>query len=221
LTAQRPHLSASAFYRRRHDALLESIFAAQHSSVWAIFSIASAVIFVSKGIAEYFGVTEIQYVGHAPSPTSATRSTLKSFVSRLILPHNPADAFCRSGQRHRETASRSPNISPIYFKKASKRLIVFLVVMFTSIEDEPGVGVVLPLVRTSVGKFGRKIRHSSERSQSRLGESAKSWQETGDRQSRRESLRNGGFRDSKFRDASRRLLRESMRWVRAAVATRR
>jgi len=40
------------------------------------------------------------------------------------------------------------------------------------------VGVVLPLVVLPVGKFGRKIRHSSERSQSRLGELSQILQET-------------------------------------------
>ena len=44
---------------------LNEFFPARIHNVWTIFSLALVVLFVSKGIAEYFGITEIQYAGHA------------------------------------------------------------------------------------------------------------------------------------------------------------
>jgi len=80
-------------------------------------------------------------------------------------------------------------------------------------------GVFLPLVLWPVGKLGRKIRRSSEISQSRLGEVNQILQETvtGNRVVKAFGMED--FEIRKFREAARRLLRETMRWVRAQVGT--
>jgi subfamily B ATP-binding cassette protein MsbA len=79
--------------------------------------------------------------------------------------------------------------------------------------------VLLPLVVLPVNKFGRKIRRSAENSQSRLGDLGQILQETvtGNRVVKAFGME--GFEIAKFRDTARRLLRENMRWVRAAVIT--
>jgi subfamily B ATP-binding cassette protein MsbA len=79
--------------------------------------------------------------------------------------------------------------------------------------------VLLPLVVLPVNKFGRKIRRSAENSQSRLGDLGQILQETvtGNRVVKAFGMED--FEIAKFRDTSRRLLRENMRWVRAAVIT--
>jgi len=75
--------------------------------------------------------------------------------------------------------------------------------------------VVLP-----VGKFGRKIRRSGENSQTRLGELSQIIQETTSGNRVVKAFGMEDFEARKFsRRRARRLLRENMRWVRAAAAT--
>jgi subfamily B ATP-binding cassette protein MsbA len=79
--------------------------------------------------------------------------------------------------------------------------------------------VLLPMVVLPVNKFGRKIRRSAENSQSRLGDLGQILQETvtGNRVVKAFGMED--FEIAKFRQTARRLLRENMRWVRAAVIT--
>jgi subfamily B ATP-binding cassette protein MsbA len=80
-------------------------------------------------------------------------------------------------------------------------------------------GIFLPLVLWPVAKLGRKIRRSSESSQNKLGEVNQILQETvtGNRVVKAFGMEH--FEIQKFREAARRLLRETMRWVRAQVST--
>jgi subfamily B ATP-binding cassette protein MsbA len=82
-----------------------------------------------------------------------------------------------------------------------------------------GSAVLLPLVIWPVNKFGRRIRRSVENSQSRLGDLSQILQETvsGNRVVKAFGMEQ--FEIRKFREAAKRLLRENMRWVRAAVIT--
>jgi len=200
---------------------LNQFFPARIHHVWAIFSITLMVIFVSKGIAEYIGVTEIQYAGHA-AITNLRNQVYARIIRQPIgfFQHNPAGRVLSAviSDIEKTRIALSEYLSDLFQK--SFTLIVFLAVMFyIDWKMTLAVGLVLPLVVLPVGKFGRKIRRSAESSQSRLGELSQILQETvsGNRVVKAFGMED--FEISKFRDASRRLLRESMRWVRAAVAT--
>src|SRR5260370_1465547 len=80
-------------------------------------------------------------------------------------------------------------------------------------------GVLLPLVLWPVAKLGQRIRRSVESSQSKLGELNQILQETvgGNRIVKAFGMED--FEIAKFRAAATRLLRETMRWVRAQVVT--
>jgi subfamily B ATP-binding cassette protein MsbA len=82
-----------------------------------------------------------------------------------------------------------------------------------------GAAVLVPLIVLPVNKFGRKIRRSSENSQTRLADLSQILQETvaGNRVVKAFGMEE--FEIKKFGEAARRLLRENMRWVRAAVIT--
>jgi subfamily B ATP-binding cassette protein MsbA len=82
-----------------------------------------------------------------------------------------------------------------------------------------GCSVFLPLVLWPVGKLWRKIRRSVESSQNKLGELNQILQETvtGNRIVKAFGMED--FEINKFRVAAKRLLRETMRWVRAQVGT--
>src|SRR5579871_4908898 len=79
--------------------------------------------------------------------------------------------------------------------------------------------VFLPLIVWPIAKLGRKIRRSVETSQTRLGELTQILQETvgGNRIVKAFGMED--FEIAKFQLASRRLLRETMRWTRAQVGT--
>jgi ATP-binding cassette, subfamily B, bacterial MsbA len=200
---------------------LNEFFPARIHNVWTIFSLALVVLFVSKGIAEYFGITEIQYAGHA-AITNLRNQVYAKIVRQPIgfFQHHPAGRILSAviNDIEKTRVALSEYLADLFQK--SFTLLVFLAVMFyIDWKMSLAVGLVLPLIVLPVGKFGRKIRHSAESSQSRLGELSQILQETvtGNRVVKAFGMED--FEISKFRDASRRLLRESMRWVRAAIAT--
>ena len=200
---------------------LNQFFPARIHNVWTIFSLTLVVLYVSKGVAEYFGVTEIQYAGHA-AVTNLRNQVYARIIRQPIgfFQHNPAGRVLSAviNDIEKTRIALSEYLSDLFQK--SFTLAVFLAVMFyIDWKMTLAVGLVLPLVVLPVGKFGRKIRRSAENSQSRLGELSQILQETvsGNRVVKAFGMED--FEIRKFRDAARRLLRESMRWVRAAAAT--
>jgi len=200
---------------------LNQFFPARIHHVWAIFSISLTVIFVSKGIAEYFGITEIQYAGHA-AITNLRNQVYSKIIHQPIgfFQHHPAGRVLSAviNDIEKTRVALSEYLADMFQK--SFTLLVFLAVMFyIDWKMTLAVGLVLPLIVLPVGKFGRKIRHSAQTSQDRLGELSQILQETvsGNRVVKAFGMED--FEIRKFREASRRLLRESMRWARAAVAT--
>src|SRR6202011_4187168 len=134
--------------------------------------------------------------------------------------HNPAGRVLSAviNDIEKTRIALSEYLSDLFQK--SFALIVFLAVMFyIDWKMTLAVGVVLPLVVLPVGKFGRKIRHSAESSQSRLGELSQILQETVSGNRVVKAFGMEGFEIRKFRDASRKLLRENMRWIQALAAT--
>jgi subfamily B ATP-binding cassette protein MsbA len=200
---------------------LNQFFPARIHNVWTIFSFTLLALFVSKGIAEYFGVTQIQYAGHA-AITNLRNQVYAKIIRQPIgfFQHHPAGRILSAvvNDIEKTRVALSEYLADLFQK--SFTLIVFLAVMlYIDWKMSLAVGVVLPLVVLPVGKFGRKIRHSAETSQSRLGELSQILQETvtGNRVVKAFGMED--FEIRKFREASRRLLRESMRWARAAAAT--
>ena len=200
---------------------LNEFFPARIHNVWTIFSLALVVVFVSKGVAEYFGITEIQYAGHA-AITDLRNQVYAKIVRQPIgfFQHHPAGRILSAviNDIEKTRVALSEYLADLFQK--SFTLLVFLAVMFyIDWKMSLAVGLVLPLIVLPVGKFGRKIRHSAESSQSRLGELSQILQETvtGNRVVKAFGMED--FEIRKFREAARRLLRESMRWVRAAIAT--
>ena len=200
---------------------LNHFFPARIHNVWTIFSLALVALYISKGVAEYFGVTEIQYAGHA-AITNLRNQVYAKIIRQPIgfFQHHPAGRVLSAviNDIEKTRVALSEYLSDLFQK--SFTLVVFLAVMFyIDWKMTLAVGLVLPLVVLPVGKFGRKIRRSAENSQTRLGELSQVLQETVSGNRIVKAFGMEDFEIRKFRDASRRLLRESMRWVRAAIAT--
>jgi subfamily B ATP-binding cassette protein MsbA len=190
-------------------------------NVWTIFSISLIVLFFSKALAEYLGATQIQHVGQA-----AVTDLRNQVYARLIrqpigfFQHHPTGRVISTVINDVERARLvlSDYLADL-FQKGFTFLVFVGVMVYLNWKMALGAAVLLPLVVLPVNKFGGKIRRSSENSQTRLGDLSQILQETvsGNRVVKAFGMEE--FESKKFREAARRLLRENMRWVRAAAAT--
>jgi len=196
-------------------------FFPHHHNVWTVVSLALLAVFLVKALSEYLGSSLIQSVGH-----SAITDLRNQVYARLIrqrigfFQHQPAGRVISMviNDVERARLAVSEYLADIF--RQGFALVVFLFVLLR-IDWKMAVGSVLflPMVIWPVGKLGRKIRRSVESSQNRLGELSQILQETvrGNRVVKAFGME--GFEIRKFRETSRRLLRETMRWVRAQAVT--
>jgi len=200
---------------------LNKFFPASIHNVWTIFSISVLVLFVGKAIAEYVGMTEIQYAGLA-----AIRDLRNAFYEKVIrqpmgfFQHNPTGRIISVAINDIERVrfALSDYLADLFMK--SFTFIAFVAAML--IFDwrlALGTSILLPVVILPVNKLGKKIRLSAEKSQTRMSDLSQILEETvsGNRVVKAFGMED--FEIKKFHEVARRLLRENMRWVRAAVIT--
>lgn len=200
---------------------LNQFFPARFHNVWPIFSVSLLVIFVSKGVAEYFGTTQIQYVGHAATTDLRNRVYAKMIRQPIgFFQHHPAGRLLSSAINDVEKTriALSEYLADL-FQKGFTLVVFLLVLLYLNWKMALACVVLLPLVTIPVGKFGRKIRRSAENSQSGLGELSQILQETSTGNRVVKAFGMEDFETRKFAAAARRLLKENMRWVRAGMAT--
>jgi ATP-binding cassette, subfamily B, bacterial MsbA len=204
-----------------HVVYLNTFLPAGFHNVKTIFALTLLMIFGIKAIAEYLGTTQIQYVGHA-----AVTDLRNAVYARLIrqpigfFQHHPTGRLLSVAINdvERTRIALSEYLADLF--REGFTLLVFVTVVFClNWRMALGSIVLLPMVMLPVNKFGRKIRRSAENSQSRLGDLGQILQETvtGNRVVKAFGMED--FEIAKFRQTARRLLRENMRWVRAAVIT--
>jgi ATP-binding cassette, subfamily B, bacterial MsbA len=200
---------------------LNDYFPPRFHNVWTIFSISLIVLFFCKALAEYLGTTQIQYVGQA-----AVTDLRNQVYARLIrqpigfFQHNPTGRVISTviNDVERARLALSDYMADI-FQKGFTFLVFVGVMFYLNWKMALGAAVLLPIVVFPVNKFGRRIRRTSEDSQTRLGDLSQILQETvsGNRVVKAFGMEE--FEIRKFREAARRLLRQYMRWVRAAAAS--
>jgi subfamily B ATP-binding cassette protein MsbA len=200
---------------------LNDYFPARIHNVWTVFAISLVILFFAKALAEYFGTTQIQYSGLA-AVTDLRNQVYARILRQPIgfFQHNPTGRLISTAINDVERVrfALSEWLADLFQK--SFTLVVFVAVLLgINWKMALGCGFLLPLVVWPVNKFGRKIRHSAENSQTRLGDLSQILQETvsGNRVVKAFGMED--FEIRRFREAARRLLRENMRWVRAAVST--
>jgi subfamily B ATP-binding cassette protein MsbA len=204
-----------------HTVYLNTFLPSSFHNVKTIFFFTLLMIFGIKAIAEYLGSTEIQYVGHA-AVTNLRNDVYAKIIRQPIgfFQHHPTGRLLSVAINdvERTRIALSEYLADMF--REGFTLIVFItVVIALNWRMALGSIVLLPLVVLPVSKFGRKIRRSAENSQSRLGELGQIIQETvtGNRVVKAFGME--AFEIAKFKETARRLLRENMRWVRAAVIT--
>jgi ATP-binding cassette, subfamily B, bacterial MsbA len=204
-----------------HVVYLNTFLPAGFHNVKTIFALTLLMIFGIKAIAEYLGTTQIQYVGHA-AVTNLRNAVYAKLIRQPIgfFQDHPTGRLLSVAINdvERTRIALSEYLADLF--REGFTLLVFATVVFClNWRMALGSIVLLPMVVLPVNKFGRKIRRSAENSQSRLGDLGQILQETvsGNRVVKAFGMED--FEIAKFRQTARRLLRENMRWVRAAVIT--
>jgi ATP-binding cassette, subfamily B, bacterial MsbA len=200
---------------------LNSFLPHQIHSVGTMFAIAILAVFLGKGIAEYFGNTLVQYAGIA-GVTDFRNKVYAKVIRQPIgfFQHNPTgrvlSTIINDVERVRNTLSEYLASG---FRYSFTLFFLFVVLLATSWKMTLGSIVLLPAVVWPVRTLGKRIRRSSESIQSGIGALSQIVEETvsGNRVVKAFGMED--FEIAKFRESSRRLLRENMRWIRACMLT--
>jgi ATP-binding cassette, subfamily B, bacterial MsbA len=221
-----PHSTAQALVLFKipltnHVVDLHSFVPHHFHNVWTVFALALLFIALVKGAAEYLGSILIQHVGL--SAVTDLRNQVYSQVVQQPVGFFQHNAVGRVMSAVISDIEQIRNAFSDWFAEFFRQifaLIAFVsVLLYINWRMAVGSAVLIPLVVVPVGKFGRKIRRSSEKSRSRLADLSQILQETvtGNRVVKAFGME--GFEIRKFREASANLLRENMRWIRAFAAT--
>jgi len=204
-----------------HTIYLNAFFPPSIHNVWTVVAFSLLAVFFVKAISEYAGTTLVQSVGHL-AITDLRNQIYAKLIRQPIdfFQHQPAGRLMSAVINDVERARLALSEYLADFFRQGFGLLVFLAVLLR-IDLTMAVGSVflLPMVIWPVGKLGRRIRRSVEDSQTRLGELSQILQETVSGNRIVKAFGMEEFEIGKFRGAARRLLRETMRWVRAQVVT--
>jgi ATP-binding cassette, subfamily B, bacterial MsbA len=200
---------------------LNSFVPARIHHVWSVFAIAILFLFLAKGLAEFFGISIIQYVGLA-SITDLRNQVYAKVVQQPVgfFHDNPVgrvmSAVIADVEQMRSAFS---DYLADFFRQVFTLIAFILVLLLINWRMAIGSALLIPLVVLPIGKLARRIRQSSQKSRSRLADLSQILQETisGNRVVKAFGME--GFEIRKFKKASRSFLRENMRWVRAMTAT--
>ncbi|HWW51743.1 MAG TPA: ABC transporter ATP-binding protein [Verrucomicrobiae bacterium] len=204
-----------------HVVYLNSFVPSRIHHVWSVFAVALLLLFLIKGVAEFFGSTLIQYVGLS-SVTDLRNKVYSKVVQQPVgfFEHNPVgrvmSAVISDIEQMRSAFS---DWLADFFRQVFSLIAFVLVLLFIDWRMAVGSAVLIPLVVWPIGKLGRRIRRSSEKSRSRLADLSQILEETVSGNRVVKAFGMEGFEIGKFRAASRNLLRENMRWIRALAAT--
>lgn len=205
----------------QHVVYLNSLVPSRIHHVWSVFALALLFLFLIKGVAEYFGSTLIQYTGLA-SITDLRNETYSRVIQQPVgfFQHNAAGRILSAviSDIEQMRAAFSDWFAEL-FRQVFSLIAFVLVLSFIDWRMALGAALLIPLVAWPVGKFGRRIRKSSERSRSRLADLSQILSETVSGNRVVKAFGMEGFEIGKFREAARNLLRENMRWIRALAAT--
>lgn len=200
---------------------LNNLFPPSIHNVKNVVIISLLVVFLAKSLAEFIGGVLIQSVGHRAITDLRNRVYAKIIRQPIgFFQHEPAGRLISAVINDVERARLAVSEYLADFFRQAFGLVVFLCVLL-QIDWKMTLGavVLLPMVVWPVGKLGRRIRRSVESSQIKLGELSQILQETigGNRIVKAFGMED--FEIRKFRSSAARLLRETMRWVRAQVVT--
>ena len=197
-------------------------FAPRHfHNVWNVFAVSLVILSIVKGVAEYFGSVLIQYVGLSGVMDLRNAAYAKVVQQPVgFFEHNPVGRVMSAVITDIEQIRGAFAEWLADFFRQIFNLVGFMAVLVI-IDWRMALGsvVLIPLVVWPVGRLGRRIRSSSQRSRSRLADLSQILQETMSGNRVVKAFGMEGFEIRKFREAARNLLRENLRWGTAWAAT--
>jgi subfamily B ATP-binding cassette protein MsbA len=200
---------------------LNSFVPSRIHHVWSVFAIAVVLLFLVKGLAEFFGSTLIQHAGLS-AVTDIRNQVYERVVHQPVgfFHHNPVGRVMSAviSDVEQMRAAFSDYLAD-FFRQLFTLIVFTLALLAIDWKFAVGSAVLVPLVVWPVGKLARRIRGSSEKSRSRLADLSQILQETisGNRVVKAFGMES--FEIRKFRESARNLLRENMRWIRAYAVT--
>jgi ATP-binding cassette, subfamily B, bacterial MsbA len=200
---------------------LNRIFPHSIHNVWAVVSISLLVVFVIKSLAEFGGSTLVQFAGLRA--LTDFRNEVYSKIIRQPIGFFQQQSAGRVMSAVINDVERARPALSEYLAEVFRQTFSFFAFLFVLLYVDwrmtLGCAIFLPLIAWPIGRLGRKIRYSVESSQNKLGDLNQILQETvaGNRVVKAFGMED--FEIGKFRAAAKRLLRETMRWVRAQVAS--
>ena len=190
-------------------------------NVWTVVVLSLLILYGVKSLSEFAGVSLIQYIGHRA--ITDLRNAVYARIIRQPIAFFQQQSAGRIFSAVINDVERARLAISEYLAELFRQAFLFpvylAILIYLDWRMTLACAVLLPVIVWPIGKLGRRIRRSVESSQTRLGELTQILQETvgGNRIVKAFGMED--FEISKFRSASRRLLRETMRWVRAQVAT--
>lgn len=200
---------------------LNRLFPPGIHNVKTVVIISLLVVFLAKSLSEFAGGVLIQSVGHRAITDLRNRAYARIIRQPIeFFQSQPAGRLFSAviNDVERARLALSEYLADV-FRQAFSLLVFLCVLLQIDWKMTLSAVVLLPLVVWPVGKLGRRIRHSVESSQTRLGELNQILQETVSGNRIVKAFGMEEFEIRKFRVAAARLLRETMRWVRAQVVT--
>jgi ATP-binding cassette, subfamily B, bacterial MsbA len=204
-----------------HTFYLNNLFPPSIHNVKNVVIISLLVVFLAKSLAEFIGGVLIQSVGHR-AITDLRNKVYAKIIRQPIgfFQREPAGRLISAviNDVERSRLALSEYLADV-FRQAFSLVVFFCVLLQIDWKMTLSAVVLLPMVVWPVGKLGRRIRRSVESSQTKLGELNQILQETVSGNRIVKAFGMEDFEIRKFRSAASRLLRETMRWVRAQIVT--
>jgi subfamily B ATP-binding cassette protein MsbA len=200
---------------------INHLFPPSIHNVWTVVAISLLILFAVKSLSEFAGISLIQYVGHR-AITDLRNGIYAKIIRQPIgfFQSQPAGKLFSTviNDVERARLAVSEYLADL-FRQAFLFPVFVVILFYIDWRMTLACGILLPLIVWPISNLGRRIRRSVESSQTRLGELTQILQETigGNRIVKAFGMED--FEIGKFQNASRRLLRETMRWVRAQVLT--
>src|SRR5271169_1902875 len=204
-----------------HVIYLNSFVPSRVHHVWSVFALSLLFIFLLKAIAEFFGSTLIQHAGLS-AVTDLRNSVYSKIVQQPVgfFQHNPVGRVMSAVISDIEQIrSAFSDWLADFFRQIFAFIAFIAVLLLIDCRMAVGSAVLIPLVVWPVGKLGRRIRRSSEKSRARLADLSQILEETISGNRIVKAFGMEGFEIHKFRESARSLLRENMHWIRAYAVT--
>ncbi|HLI30785.1 MAG TPA: ABC transporter ATP-binding protein [Terriglobia bacterium] len=190
-------------------------------SPWTMVAIAIVGVTFIKGISEYFATYSVNYIGQ-----SVVRDLRNMLYTRIIaqsmafFTENPTGKLMSTVTNDIERIQDAVSHVTANFLKQSFTLIGLLAVIFYVDWRLALISLILiPFVVFPSANIGRYIRASSRKSQDKMADITHILQETFSGIRIVKAFGMERFEGAKFKEATRRLLKANMRWVRAHALT--